>query len=344
MKGAFFVGSRKFELREINDPSPGPADIVVDVKACGVCGSDIRRWKEGPEGEPVISGHEAAGIVSQVGGDLKDYSLGDRIAIAPDIHCGKCYYCQQSLFNLCDQLHFLGITQGYQGGFAEKILLTEEVLKYGVVHKIPDGLSFEHAALSEPCSSVLACHNHIGTGVHDVVVIIGAGPIGCLHTAVAHARGAKVILSEPSEIRRQLAKAFEPELMIDPYYQDLEEAVLSFTDGLGADVVICANPVPATQTQAVEIVRKRGKVVLFGGLPKKDHMVLLDGNKIHYGEVQVIGSFSYHPIFHQYALDALQRGIIPADDIISCIYPLDEVDQAFEAAASEKALKVLVKP
>ncbi len=344
MKGAFFVGSRKFELREIEDPKPGPADIVVDIEACGVCGSDIRRWKEGPEGGPVISGHEAAGIVSQVGEDLKDYSLGDRIAIAPDIHCGKCYYCQQSLFNLCDQLHFLGITQGYQGGFAEKILLSEEVLKYGVVHKIPDGLSFEHAALSEPCSSVLACHNHIGTGVHDVVVIIGAGPIGCLHTAVAHSHGAKVILSEPSEIRRQLAKAFEPELTIDPFLQDLGEAVLSYTDGLGADVVICANPVPATQTQAVEIVCKRGKVVLFGGLPKKDHMVLLDGNKIHYGEVQVIGSFSYHPIFHQYALDALQRGIIPADDIISCIYPLEEVDQAFEAAASEKALKVLVKP
>jgi len=344
MRAAFFVGSRQFELREVQDPQAGPCDIVVDVKACGVCGSDIRRWKEGPAGEPVISGHEAAGVVSQVGTDVKNFSVGDRIAIAPDIHCGTCYYCQQSLFNLCDNLHFLGMTSGYHGGFAEKILLTEEVLEFGVVHKIPDRLSYDHAALSEPCSSVLACHDRIKTGIHDVVVVMGAGPIGCLHTAVAHARGARVILSEPSEIRRALAKPFNPEGLIDPINQDLSEAVNNMTDGRGADVVICANPVPATQTQAVEIVRKRGKVVLFGGLPKKDHMVLLDGNKIHYGEVQVIGSFSYHPLFHQYALEALERGIIPANDLITGIYPLDNVDQAFEAAVSGKTLKVLIKP
>ena len=344
MKAAFLTGKQKFDLKETADPKTGPRDIVVEVKACGVCGSDLRRWKEGPADEPVVSGHEISGSVIETGAEIKNYSIGDKIAVAPDIHCGECYYCRHGLYNLCDSLHFLGITPGYLGGFAEQILLTEEVLINGVVHKMPDGLSFDHAALSEPCSSVLACHDRICTSIDDVVVVMGAGPIGCIHMAVAHARGAKVIISEPSDIRRKLSERFEPEAVVNPFEEDLEAKVRELTDGRGADKVICANPIPATQTQAVEIARKRGKVMLFGGLPKANHMVSLDGNKIHYEEIEVIGSFSYHPSYHAFALEAIKRGMIPAEKLITAKYLLDEVDQAFEAAAGGEALKVIVNP
>jgi L-iditol 2-dehydrogenase len=344
MKSAFLVGSKQFELRNVPDPIPGPRDVVVDIVACGVCGSDLRRWKEGPAIEPVVSGHEISGTVSAAGVEVKIFTVGDKIAIAPDIHCGECYYCRHAQYNLCDSLHFLGITPGYPGGFAEKILLTEEVLTLGVVHKMPEGLTFDHAAVSEPCSSVLACHDRIHTSIDEVVVVMGAGPIGCIHTAVAHARGARVIISEPSDIRRKLAESFFPELMVNPFEQDLGEAVREFTKGRGADVVICANPVPATQTQAVEIAKKRGKIMLFGGLPKDNHMASFDGNRIHYSEIEVIGSFSYHPTYHALALEALKRGLIPADKLITAIYPLDEVAKGFEAAAGGEALKVLIKP
>lgn len=344
MKSAFIVGKQKIEVRETEVPRPGKREVVVDVAACGVCGSDLRRWKEGPGKEPVVAGHEISGVVSEVGSEDAIFKVGEKIAIAPDIHCGVCYYCRHALYNLCDSLHFLGITPGYPGGFAEKIRLTEEVLQLGVVHRIPEGLSFEHAAVSEPCSSVLACHDRIHTSIDDVVVVMGAGPIGCIHSAVAHARGARVIISEPSDIRRKLAESFQPELLINPFDEDLAGAVKKFTNGRGADVVICANPVPATQTQAVEIVRKHGKVMLFGGLPKDNYMVSLDGNRIHYGEIEVIGSFSYHPTYHALALEALQRGLIPADKLITAIYPLDEVDKGFNAAAGGEALKVLIKP
>ncbi len=344
MKSAFLVGSKQFELRNIPDPKAGPSDVVVDIAACGVCGSDLRRWKEGPAIEPVVSGHEISGTVEAAGTDVKSFKVGDRIAIAPDIHCGECYYCRHALYNLCDSLHFLGITPGYPGGFAEKILLTEEVLTLGVVHKMPEGLSFDHAAVSEPCSSVLACHDRIHTSIDDVVVVMGAGPIGCIHTAVAHARGARVIISEPSDIRRKLAETFDPECMVNPFEKDLGDTVREFTKGRGADVVICANPVPSTQTQAVEIAKKRGKVMLFGGLPKDNHMASLDGNRIHYNEIEVFGSFSYHPTYHAQALEALQRGIIPAEKLITAIYPLDEVAKGFDAAAGGEALKVLIKP
>ena len=344
MKSAFLIGKKQFEIREIVDPIAGPNDIVVDIVACGVCGSDLRRWTEGPKDKPVVSGHEIAGVVSMTGTNVVSYKVGDKVAIAPDIHCGHCYYCEHGYFNLCDSLQFLGITPEYPGGFTEKILLTKEILINGVIHHMPAGLSFDHAALAEPCSSVLACHDRIHTSINDVVVVMGAGPIGCIHTAVAHARGARVIISEPSKTRRILAEQFKPELFVDPFDSDLGEAVRQFTDGRGADVVVCANPVPATQTQAIEIVRKRGKVMLFGGLPKDNHMVPVDGNIIHYGEIEVIGSFSYHPAYHDLALGALQRGLIPADKLITAEFPINQIAEGFNAAASGEALKVLIKP
>ena len=344
MKAAYLIGSQKLQMRIDPDPQPGPRDIVLDIKACGVCGSDLRRWKEGPSKGAFVPGHEISGIVSLIGSEIRDYHIGQRIAVAPDIHCGKCYYCQHAQYNLCNSIRFLGMTAGDPGGFAEKILLSEEVLTLGVVHPIPEGLDLDDAALSEPCSSVLACHDRIHTSIDDVVVVMGAGPIGCIHTAVAHARGARVIISEPSAIRRKLAEPLEPELLINPFETDLGEAVRAMTDGRGADKVICANPVAATQTQAVEIVRKRGKIMLFGGLPKDNHMATFDANKVHYGEIEIIGSFSYHPTYHAAALDALQRGIIPASKLITAKFPLDEVDKAFESAAGGEALKVIVKP
>lgn len=344
MKAVYLTGVKKFEIRDIDSPMPGDKDIVVDVKACGVCGSDIRRWKAGPNGEDYISGHEVSGVVSAAGRNVKKYAVGDRIAIAPDIHCGECYYCRHALFNLCENLHLLGITPGYPGGFAEKMIVTEEVLERGVSHRIPDELSFDHAAISEPCSSVLACHDQMKTGIGDVVLVMGAGPIGCIHIAVANARGAKVIISQTSKIRRELAKSFMPQATVDPLNEDLGEVVRSMTDGRGVDIAICANPVPATQTQAVELVRKRGKVVLFGGLPKSNNMVPYDGNLIHYNEIEVVGSFSYHPDFHALALDALARGIIPGDKLITHEFKLDNIDEALNTAAGGSALKVLVKP
>jgi len=344
MKAAFLTDSKTFELRDIDIPKADKFGIVVQVKACGVCGSDLRRWKEGPSGDPVVSGHEASGVVTAVGNGITQYEVGDRVAIAPDIHCGECYYCRKGMYNLCDELHFLGITPGYYGGLAEYILLNEEVLTFGVVHKIPEGLSFDHAALSEPCSSVLACHDRTNTSIDDLVVVMGAGPIGCIHTAVSQSRGARVVISEPSDTRRELALRFEPDAIVNPFDENLDAVVRSLTDGRGADIVICANPVAATQTQAVEIARKRGKVMLFGGLPKADPTTKFDGNKIHYEETEVIGSFSYHPSYHAFALEALQRGIIPGEKLITAAFPLTEVRKAFETAAGGEALKVMVNP
>jgi L-iditol 2-dehydrogenase len=344
VKAAYLVGVRSFEVREVPEPAIPEDGLLLQVEACGVCGSDLRRWREGPpQGvDGVVPGHEVAGVVIGVGADPARYAPGDRLAVAPDVHCGQCYYCRRGMYNLCDALRFLGITPGYPGGFAEKMALSGEVLANGIVHHMPQGLSYVQGALAEPCSSVLAAHHKAGTSLNDTVVVMGAGPIGCLHTAVAKARGARVIISEPSETRREMARRFEPLALIDPFHEDLADRVSELTGGLGADIVICANPVAATQTQAVEIVRKAGRVVLFGGLPKANPVATLDANRIHYGEIEVVGAFSYHPTYHELALDVLRRGLIPADLLVTHTFSFDQVAQAFETAASGEGLKVVV--
>lgn len=344
MKAAFLTAPRTLELREIPDPTAPHDGLVLAVKACGICGSDLRRWKEGPpQGVAgMIPGHEAAGVVIEAGPGQSRFAVGDFIAIAPDVHCGRCYYCRRGLYNLCDEIRFVGVTPELPGGLAEKLVLTGEILSNGIVHRMPEGMSFAEGSLAEPSCSVLASHDRAATGLGDTVVVMGAGPIGCLHVIIAKARGASVIVSEPSPVRRQLAERCGPDAIVDPSAEDLGARVRQMTAGVGADIVICANPIAETQTQAVQIVRKRGKVILFGGLPKADPMVTLDSNRIHYGEIEVVGSFSYHPTVHQRALDLIRRKVIDADLLVTHTFDLREVGKAFEAAAAGAALKVVV--
>ncbi|MBN1400274.1 MAG: alcohol dehydrogenase catalytic domain-containing protein [Anaerolineae bacterium] len=350
MRAAFFVGPRQIELREIPDPTPPAGGLVLRVQACGICGSDIRRWKEGPDpgAEPIVPGHEVGGTVIAIDGDqgvmgaYGPVAQGDRLALAPDVHCGRCYYCRRGLYNLCDNLRLVGITPGLPGGLAEQMAVSAEVLAHGIVHAIPEGLSYGAAALAEPLASVLAAHDKVGTGLGHVVAVIGAGPIGCLHVAVAKARGARVIVSQRSPHRRELAERFGPDAVVGP--SELAREVQGRTRGRGADIAICANPVADTQRQAVELVRKGGRVVLFGGLPRRDPLTHLDGNRIHYGEIQVLGAFSYHPTHHEAALDLLARGIVRVEDLVTHRFPLDEIGQAMEVAASGQGLKVMLEP
>jgi L-iditol 2-dehydrogenase len=333
-----------FEIRDIPDPVAPHDGLVLQVRACGVCGSDLRRWKEGPPEnvDHIVPGHEVAGVVVEVGKNITQISCGDRLAVAPDIHCGKCYYCQHELYNLCDDLRLVGITPGYPGGFADKMVLSREILANGIVNPIPERLAFTNAALAEPLCSVLASHQKAGIDGNSVIVIMGAGPIGCLHIVAAKAKGAKVIISEPSEVRCNMVQRFVPDEIVNPIDEDLAARVRVSTNNVGPDVVICANPVADTQTTAVQIVRKRGKVILFGGLPKNNPMTTLNANIIHYAEIEVIGSFSYHPHIHKQALDMLDRNLIPAEHLITHEFPLNEIGRAYQTAANSNALKVVI--
>jgi L-iditol 2-dehydrogenase len=346
MKSAFLTGPRTLDVREVPEPAVPPDGLVLRVAACGVCGSDLRRWQEGPPPGTghLVQGHELAGVVLATGSQAPRFRAGDRLAVAPDVHCGACHYCRRGRFNLCLSLKLLGITPGLDGGFAEQVVLGGDLLRHGIVHRMPDGLSFHEGGLAETLSSVLASHHQCRTGLGETVVILGAGPIGCLHTVIARARGARVILAEPNPVRRQGAEKFAPDALIDVTRQDVIAEVKRLTDGLGAEVVICANPVAATQTQAVEMARRGGRIVLFGGLAKASPMTSLNANLIHYGEQVVMGAFSYHPSFHEEALLTLARKVVKVEQFVTHTRPLSKVAEAFQIAASGEALKVMVEP
>lgn len=342
MKAAVYKKPLTIEIENREIPKCGKEDIIVKIHACGICGSDVRNYKNGLRadvGEQVM-GHEFTGTVTETGSNVVKYRVGDRIAAAPDVSCGDCYYCKQGLVNLCDNHRMIGTH--WPGGFAEYIHLPAEVLERGMIHHIPEGASLDEAALSEPASSVIACQEDAGVSPGNTVVIFGTGPIGCLHTEIARARGAaKIILVG----RRRLAMAepFGADYLISVLDSDPVEKILKITKGFGADIAICANPAAETQNMAVESVRKRGKVVLFGGLPKTDPMTSLNSNKIHYREITVMGSFSYKAETHKKALLAIKSGQIHPEKYFTLSLPLERISEGFQAALDGKALKVLIK-
>lgn len=343
MKAAVFEAPERMVVREVELAPCGPDDVIVKVHACGICGSDVRNFKVGIRADigPQVLGHEFTGNVVEVGAEVRRFAVGDRVAVAPDVSCGTCFYCRRGLVNLCLTHRMVGTH--WPGGFAEYVHLPQVVLERGMVHRVPAGLDLDQAALSEPASSVIAAQENAGVGLGDTILVIGDGPIGCLHLEIARARGAaRLILAGLNRLEE--ARRFSPDLLIDAGKQDTVTEVLAATDGLGADVAIVATPVAATQAQAVRAVRRRGRVVLFGGLPKSRPETTLDANLIHYGEIWVMGAFSYPAWVHEKALATIAAGLIHPDRYFDLIVPLDQVEEGFRAASEGRALKVLVKP
>ncbi len=343
MKAAVFEGPEKMVIKDVELNSCGPDDIIIKVYACGICGGDIRNFYSGLRHgvKSQIMGHEFTGTVSEVGANVSKFKVGDKVAAAPDVSCGECYYCKRGWVNLCENHKMLGTH--WPGGFAEYVHVPEIVLRRGFIHHIPEGVNLEEACLSEPASSVIASQERAGITIGDSVLIIGDGPIGCLHIEAARANGAsKVIMS--GLMRLDEAQRFNPDLLIDSSAQDVVSLVQEATGGLGVDVAVCANPVVATQEQAVESVRKRGRVILFGGVPKDNPMTSLNSNIIHYNEIEVVGAFSYGIRHHLKSLEAIKTKALSPEKYFNKTVALDGIVEGIMAAKAGEALKVLVKP
>lgn len=341
MKAAVFQGPENIVVRDVPLSPCGKRDLIVKVHACGVCGSDVRNYLAGLRYgiKSQIMGHEFTGSVTEVGSEVSLFEVGDRIAGTPDVSCGECYYCKRGLVNLCNDHRMVGTN--WPGGFAEYVHIPERVLAHGIIHRVPEGMSLRDAALSEPASSVIASQKNIGIGVGDTLAIFGDGPIGCIHCEVAKAAGVRKVIMVGLN-RLETAEKFEPDILVDASKEDPVGIIRAATGGIGADAAICATPAMVTQGQAVESVKKRGTVVLFGGLPKTEPMTTLNSNTIHYSEITVVGAFSYPPYMHQKALEFIQTKIIHAERYFDFIVPLERIVEAFEAARVGKALKALI--
>jgi len=345
VKAAVLEKLEKIVVKEVKTPTTGEGEILVRVKSCAVCGSDIRIYHQGnPRVKPPqIIGHEIAGEVVEVGEKIESFKAGDRVAIGADVPCGVCKFCRNGLGNNCSINYAIGYQ--FPGGFAEYILLNETTVKYGPLHKIPDNLSFNEASLAEPLACCLNGYELANLKVGDSVVIIGAGPIGLMLVELAKNMGAgKIILSQRSKERLKIAKKFSADAFISALEENFVERVIEETGGEGADVVMVACANPSAQEEALKIVAHRGKVNFFGGLPPGSAKIKIDSNLIHYKECFLLGSHGSVPRQHKIALNLLSRGIIKGKDFITHHFSLNEIKEAFKVAEKHQGLKVIVNP
>ena len=345
MKAAFFEGIEKMVVKEVDTPKVGDDGLLLKVRNCAVCGSDIRIYHHGNSRIklPQIIGHEIAGDVVEVGSRVTRFKPGDRVAIGADIPCGECSFCRDGIGNNCA----INYAMGYQfpGGFAEYVLIDPLVINYGPIHKIPDNLDYDEAAIAEPLGCCINGLELAWVSLGDVVVIIGAGPVGCMLSQVAKLMGArKVIISEMSEDRLKIASRYDIDVLIPAWKEDFTERVMEETDGLGADVILTACPVLQAQAQAITVVKKRGRVNFFGGLPKGTDPLILDTNNIHYKECYLFGSHGSTPRQHRMALELLSSGRIKGKDFITHSFGLDQIMDAFNMVESRQGLKIVINP
>jgi L-iditol 2-dehydrogenase len=262
------------------------------------------------------------------------------IAAIPD---GSCHECRHGWASVCPNQERIGYD--HDGGFAELLRVPARLLAVDGVNRVPDGLSFAEASLAEPLSCVLNGQELAGVGEGQTVVVVGAGPIGCLHVRLARARGAaRVLLVELNRRRLEWAAGLVAPDEAVATDADPVAAVRGLTGGRGADVVIVAAASATAQEDAVAMAARRGRVSLFGGLPRDRSTIAFDANIVHYRELVVVGANGSSPAHNRRALELIAAGDVPVADLITHRVPLERTLQAIQTVIEGEAIKVTIEP
>lgn len=326
MKSAVFYG--KHDLRVENSPMPkvGPEDILIQVKACGICGTDVHIY-EGDKGAaevtpPTILGHEFSGVIAEVGSNVTKYKVGDRVCIDPNCYCGKCDFCRNGIAHYCTDMIGYGTT--VNGGFAEYCSVNQRQ-----VYKLGDNTTFEQGAMTEPVACCLhgmdMCNIHPGSNV----VVIGGGMIGLLMLQLSKLAGAaRVALLEPVESKRVVAKKLGADILIDPINENVEEELKKAGMTWVNTVIECVGKT-ATIQQAIDIVGNKGTVMMFG-LTKPDDTIAVKPFQIFQKEIELKSSF-INPYTQKRALDLIGSGRL---DVSSMVYAVESLENLADILSS----------
>ena len=333
-------GFGHLEIVEYPDPKPGKDEVKIEVKFVGICGTDIHSYEGHYKNitPPVILGHEFSGKIVEVGENVTEFRVGDRVTSETTYYvCGKCRYCQTRDYNLCPNRKGLGTQQN--GAFAKYVIARKES-----VHSLPEQVDYRSAAMTEP----LACTYHAVEKANvregDFVVIIGPGPIGLLNAQVAKSRGAKVMIIGLTKDRIRLDKAIELgiDYAVDSQQEDVKELVDQLTNGYGADIVFeCTGAVPAAN-QGLDLLRKKGTYVQVGIF--SESLISFDMEKIIQKEIHLIGTRSQKPSDWEPSLALINEGKVKTKDLVTHEFALTQWDLAYQAIKSGEAIKVLLKP
>ena len=346
MKAARFYAPGDIRLEEVPDPVAGPGDVVIRVHNCSTCGTDVKISRHGHQNivPPRTMGHEIAGEIVEIGSGVDGWIVGDRVQVIAAIPCGACPDCRAGRMTICPNQTSMGYD--FDGAFATYCRVPAKVLTVNGLNRIPETVSFAEASVAEPLACVINGQQLARVGNGDDVVILGAGPIGCLHVRVARAAGAnRVFLIDLNEDRlAEAQRLVQPDAVITPSSSNPIERVLELTDGRGVDVAITATAAAAAQEQALQMLARQGRLSLFGGLPKDKPTITLDSNLVHYRELTLVGANGSSPAHNTLALAYIASGRVPVDDLISHRLPLSAVLEGIELVARGEAIKVTIEP
>jgi len=338
MRAIHMYGPGDLRLEEVPRPEIASDQVLIRIEACGICPSDVR-WYAGTRPIPQrvklprIPGHEWVGEIVEVGSQATEFKVGDRVAAYGQVVCGMCENCQRGIFNFC-----LNRKWAIEGGFSEYGRASVQGLL-----PIPEGLSYEEAAFTEPLACCINGTWRSDIKLGDDVVVVGAGPIGLLHIQLARLQGARVIATDLIPERLSVAQEVGAHEVVNAAQEDAVGRVQELTKGRGADAVIVATGARAAMEQGLQMAALHGRVNLFAGSYPPPTLAL-SPNLIHYKELVLTGSHHFTPFTFQRALKLLQYGLVQVKPLISHRLPLDRTQEGFDIVVGQKGLKVIVFP
>lgn len=330
------------ELREVAEPSPGPGEVLIEVKACGICGTDVHvLYDRFPYWPPVILGHEFSGLIVEAGPGTGLFKTGDRVVGEPHTQaCGHCYLCRTGNIQICPMKRSPG--WGIDGGFAKFLKMPERLL-----HRIPDNMSYDTAAAVEPTANTV--HDVVERArmdAGDFVVVLGPGPIGLLAGLTARAAGARHVVmvgtADDEEVRLKKARELGFETVINIARDNPLDAVEALTGGAGADLVVECSGAPAAIASTVDLIRKKGRICVIGLTGKA--AIPFPWDKAAFKVCDVTFNLSTSYTSWNRTINLIASGRLPAGEVISHRLPLAEYRHAFEEIEALRALKVLLIP
>jgi L-iditol 2-dehydrogenase len=340
MKSASVKEPSIISVEDTEKPVLGSGDILVQMHACGICGSDLEKVF-GQYGKPSMRlGHEPAGIILDVGSNVYDFKTGDRVFTHHHVPCYSCHYCKHGNETTCKKYSETNLSPC---GLSEEYVVPEWNVTHGGVLKLPESMTFEEAAMIEPLACCVRSWSKYNYQEGDSAAIFGVGPTGMMHVMLAHSKKfSKIFCFDVNDFRLDFAKKFNVSETINSKDENRVEKILNQTDGRGVDVAIVATSSLKALEDAIEMVRNGGAIMMFG-VPSKGAKIDLDMSKIYSKEITLVTSYAASDSDTKEALELIESSKIDVKQLVTHTYPITDSQKAFDhARTGENAMKIII--